>query len=104
MAVDWVFLDAAKRGEFNVDAYVPPVITHSYDYLFLWRGNSKYKDSKQILDRQVNLLYTLYEVDPPHPERLDAWLKRQENIGKIEEEISFGGITVQRRVRISDGN
>jgi len=44
-------------------------------------------------------LYTLYEIDPPHPERLDAWLARQDGIGKVEETVKFGGITVERRER-----
>ncbi len=49
---------------------------------------------------QVPLLYTLHEEDPQHPERLEAWHARQEGIGEIEEEVSFGGITVQRRKRL----
>ena len=101
-AVGWVFEDAKGSGEFNVDVYVPPVIPYAYDYLFLWRGTNRCGEDlcgmKQ--DEQVALLYTLYEADPPHPERLDAWLARQTGIGEIEEEVSFGGITVQRRRRI----
>ncbi len=101
-AVDWVFKDAEGRGEFNVDVYVPPVIPHSYDYLFLWQATKRCGDSlcEMNLVEQVPLLYTLQEEDPPHPERLEAWYARQEGIGEIEEEISFGGITIQRRKRI----
>ncbi len=92
IAVNWIKNDA-KDEKFNIDVYVPPVIPYSYDYLFLW-NNVKQDDSN------VGLLYTLYEVDPPHPERLDVWLKRQEKIGKVVYEEKFGGITVQRRERI----
>lgn len=101
-AVDWVFEDAKERGEFNVDVYVPPVIPHSYDYLFLWQATKRCGDSlcEMNLAERVPLLYTLYEEDPPHPERLEAWLARQEGIGEVEEEASFGGITVQRRKRL----
>ena len=101
-AVDWVFKDAEGRGEFNVDVYVPPVIPHSYDYLFLWQATKRCGDSlcDMNLAEQVPLLYTLHEEDPPHPERLEAWHARQKGIGEIEEEVSFGGITVQRRKRI----
>ncbi len=101
-AVNWVFEDAQSRGEFNVDVYVPPVIPHSYDYLFLWQGARRCGEDLcgLLKDQQVSLLYTLYEVDPPHPWRLEAWLKRQEGIGKILEEERFGGITVQRRERL----
>jgi hypothetical protein len=41
-AVDWVFKDAGDRS-FNVDVYVPPVISHAYDYLFLWRSDTRYR-------------------------------------------------------------
>lgn len=102
-AIDWIFEDAAGMGQnFNVDAYVPPVIPHAYDYLFLWQGSVRCGESRcgQELSERVPLLYTLYEVDPPHPERLEAWMKRQEGIGKVEKEANFGGITVQRRTRI----
>ncbi|MEK7112643.1 MAG: glycosyltransferase family 39 protein [Patescibacteria group bacterium] len=101
-AVDWIFKDAAKRGErFNVDVYVPPVIPHSYDYLLLWQATSRCPENLCGLESQkrVKILYTLYEVDPPHPERLEAWLARQKGIGKVVDEIVFSGITVQRRER-----
>lgn len=98
-AVDYVYEDA-KDQEFNVDVYVPPVIPYAYDYLFLWRGNSKYGRTPNV-DRK-SLLYTLYEEDPPHPERLEAWLARQEGIGVVEKSKRFGGITVERRTRISN--
>lgn len=103
-AVSWVFDDAKDRGEFNVDVYVPPVIPHAYDYLFLWQGTRRCGEDLcgLKLEERVDTLYTLYEVDPPHPDRLDAWLERQEGIGEVEQEEGFGGITVQRRRRISD--
>lgn len=100
-AVDWVINDSNERP-FNQDVYVPPVIPHSYNYLFLWRTDNKCGPAlcNMMVDEQVPLLYTLYEVDPPHPERLEAWLSRQKGIGKVEETKSFGGITVERRHRI----
>lgn len=98
-AVDWVYEDAGGRP-FNVDVYVPPVIPHAYDYLFTWRGKTKFKTQPE--QERVELLYTLFEVDPPHPERLEAWLDRQAGIGVVKEEESFGGITVQRRTRLSN--
>jgi 4-amino-4-deoxy-L-arabinose transferase-like glycosyltransferase len=95
-AIDWVYQDA-KTSDFNIDVYVPPVIPYAYDYLFKWYGARRY--DKQPLEGQVSLLYTLYEVDSSHPERLETWLDRQAGIGKILEEERFGGITVQRRRR-----
>ena len=101
-AVNWILEDAGERGEFNVDVYVPPVIPHSYDYLFLWQATEKCGDDicQMNLAERVPLLYTLQEEDPPHPERLEAWYARQEGIGIVEEEVRFGGVSVQRRTRI----
>ena len=100
-AVNWVFENAAGRGVYNVDIYVPPVIPYAYDYLFLWQGTAHCGES---LCGQVSyttpVLYTLFEQDPPSPERLEVWLNKQEGIGVVEEEAKFGGITVQRRSRI----
>ncbi len=97
LSVDWIYKTSSGR-DFNVDSYVPPVIPHTYDYLFKWYGPQKF--GTQPLDKNVELLYTLYEVDPDHPERLDAWLKRQESIGKVVKTEKFGGITVEERKRI----
>lgn len=109
-AVEWIFEDAKEKGEFNLDVYVPPVIPYSYDYLFLWQGTLRQAQGKPGCDKklcglklegQVPLLYTLYEIDPPHPWRLEAWLERQKGIGEVIEEAEFEGITVQRRARIT---
>ncbi len=99
-ALNWVYADLGECDKFNQDAYVPPVIPHAYNYLFTWYGAEI--DCSPV-EEQVSLLYTIYEVDPPHPERLKAWLDRQKGIGIIEKSDRFGGITVERRMRISDG-
>jgi len=98
-AIGWIYADAGG-AEFNVDVYVPPVIPHAYDYLFKWLGSTKYNREPTV--GQINLLYTLYEVDPPHPERLDAWLERQSGIGEVQEKEVLGGITVERRERLNE--
>ena len=100
-AVDWIILDA-NGSEFNVDVYVPPVIPYAYDYLFLWQTTSRCPKDKcgLVTDRPLPTLYILYEVDPPHPERLSAWLSKYENSTRIEVEQKFGGIIVQRRIRM----
>ena len=99
-AVNWVFENAAGRGMYNVDVYVPPVIPYAYDYLFLWQGTKLCGENLcGKVDYQTPILYTLYEQDPPHPERLEAWLDKQEGIGLVEESVKFGGITVERRKR-----
>ena len=90
-AIDWIKNDA--KNQFNVDVYVPPVIPYAYEYLFKWRGLNQ-------SENRVDILYTLYEIDTPHPERLNSWLDRQSTIGNIEKEEIFGGIVVQKRYRI----
>lgn len=95
--IDWIYQDA-REEKFNVDVYVPPVIPYAYDYLIPWRGKQIYHN--QPVEERVSLLYTLFEVDPPHPERLEAWLARQKGIGKVIKSQKFGGITVERRERI----
>lgn len=92
IAINWIREDAGL-DKYNIDIYVPPVIPHSYNYLLLW--NNIVQEEKE-----TTILYTLYEDDPPHPERLNAWLERQKKIGKILYEERFGGIVVQRRERI----
>lgn len=96
-AVDWIY-EEAQGQDFNVDVYVPPVIPYAYDYLFKWYGQKKH--GYQPVENQVDLLYTLYEQDDQHPNLLQAWLARQDGIGEIEREESYGDITVQRRKRI----
>jgi len=96
--VNWVFNNAGSE-EFNVDVYVPPVIPYAYDYLFKWKSYSYKKPNYKEQDR-VKLLYTIYEEDSLHPDRLTAWKERQKGIGKIIEEKRIGGLTVQKRIRI----
>lgn len=100
-SVDWIF-DSAKGEIFNVDVYVPPVIPYSYDYLLLWQGTKRCGENLCGLTTKENVkrIYTLYEKDFDHPERLQAWMDRQDGIGKAVEETSFGGIVVQKRERI----
>lgn len=96
-AVEWAYKDAS--GEvFNVDVYVPPVIPYTYDYLFVWY-EVKPEYTGRVEDRQ-SLLYTMYEYDERTLEALNAWLVRQDTIGKVEYSENFGGITVQRRKRV----
>lgn len=101
-SVKWVYDDAKALSEFNADFYVPPVIPHTYNYLFLWQGTKRCGAELcgLITDRQTDIVYVLYEVDPPHPERLANWLTKYRDTSKILKEVQFGGITVQKRERI----
>lgn len=98
-AVKWVYEDSIDLDQFKVDVYVPPVIPHSYDYLFLWQGTKKCGENLcgLIKDGKTGVIYTLYEIDPPHPQRLNAWYSRFDGWTEIERAVKFGGITVERR-------
>jgi len=96
-AIDWIYREADNRS-FNVDFYVPPQVYYSYSYLMKWYGKGKY--GREPETRLVGELYTLYEPDGEHPQFLKAWLERQDTIGKIEDDYSWGDITVQKRERI----
>ena len=102
-AVNWVMDDAKNKGEYNVLIYVPPVIPHSYDYLFLWRANLFCGDDNcgYVKDAERELAYLIFEKDIYHPWRLETWLRNNEGVGVLDEEVIFGGITVQRRLRES---
>lgn len=96
-AIDWIYQKAEDRP-FNADFYVPPKVYYSYLYLMRWYGNDKY--GREPETQQIKELYTLYEPDGEHPQFLKSWLERQDTIGKIEDDYSWGDITVQKRERI----
>lgn len=81
-------------GDFHLDIYVPPVITHSYDYLFAWQNRLKL--CHQPTSERQSHVNILYEVDPPHPERLSNWLIKYQNYPVISR-INFGGVFVETR-------
>lgn len=96
-AIDWIYQDIGGE-DFNVDVYVPPQIYFSYSYMFQWYGKGKY--GREPNTKMVKNLYTIYEPDADHPYFLDAWLKRQDGIGKMVKDYSWGSVTVQKRDRV----
>ncbi len=97
-SVQFICKDSREK---NIDIYVPPVIPHSYNYLIFQETKN---GNCQQSTNQVPLLYTLAEVDPPHPERLEAWMDRQNSFSKVLKETRFGGIIIQERERTNDPN
>ena len=96
-AIDWIYQQAGDIP-FNVDAYVPPVIPHSYDYLVPWYGQKNY--GKTPVKERVDLLFTLNEIDTQHPQFLEDWFERQAGIGEVLDKVQYGGVRVQKRKRI----
>jgi 4-amino-4-deoxy-L-arabinose transferase-like glycosyltransferase len=92
--------------EYNVDVYVPPVIPHSYEYLFQWLGSIDCGPDMcgKVDNKQTEIIYLLYEEDPPHPERLQVWLDRYKYTTVVENHMRFGGVNVERRVRLQVQN
>ena len=97
-AINWLYQQADKE-KFNLAVYVPPVIPYTYSYLIPWYGQRNYQH--QPAQEDVPLLFVLYETDE-HLERLDAWLAGQDKIADTVLSQKFGGITVERRLRIAD--
>jgi len=91
-------LDQADGQPFNLLVYTPPVIPHTYNYLFSWLSDTHYSN----LPQQENqpLIFVILEPDYEHPERLADWLQIHQFDGKIvEERIMPGQIIVQKRIR-----
>lgn len=92
-AVSTICQLAKKETDFNIAIYVPPVIPHAYNYLFSWYQR---QDLCPTPNPDSNNLFTLYEVDPPHPERLNSWLDNLPPSTTILNQ-QFGGITIEKR-------
>lgn len=94
-AVDSVYKDANGRS-FKYVVYTPPVYDYTYQYLFNWLGENKFKYQPSV---QADLAYFILEPDLQVPSRLVDWLKQREGDGKIiKSETLKGGIVIQTRV------
>ncbi len=100
-AVDFIYQDAQvnRIDRFNVDVYVPPVISYAYDYLFLWYGGSKYGFSPD--KEMTKTLYLIWEDDWTNPQRLTDWFARMNGISRPVGVVqNYGDVHVQRRERL----
>ncbi|MBI3980834.1 glycosyltransferase family 39 protein [Candidatus Microgenomates bacterium] len=95
--VDYLY-QQANGQKFNVTVYTPPIYSYTWDYLFLWYGQKKYK---QVPDQKpTGLLFLVIEPDPGYPGRITDWLKTRQGDGAIKKEKAFpSGIIVQSRFR-----
>ncbi|MCD6225717.1 glycosyltransferase family 39 protein [bacterium] len=97
--ISWICQDR-KDKKFSVDTYVPPVIPYAWDYLWQWYGCRKLHCCPSSTPEK--LFYSVWEKDNLHPDRLESWLEREGRVGKIEKQMRFGGIGVERRIRIEE--
>jgi 4-amino-4-deoxy-L-arabinose transferase-like glycosyltransferase len=95
--IDWIYQNSSGQ-DFNLDAYVPPVIPYSYQYLALWRGTESF--NRLPKNDLTQLFYTIYEPDLERPKNLEQWLRRQDTYGSVNAIKQYGSVTVQRRSRI----
>ncbi|MEK9201153.1 MAG: glycosyltransferase family 39 protein [Patescibacteria group bacterium] len=95
-AVDWIYKEAGGQP-FNTDAYVPPMIPYSYNYLFLWRGTHIHHQLPTV--ELLPALYTIQEPDPGHQTLLDAWRARQATFSSIEKSYFADSLLVEKRHR-----
>ncbi|RJR29527.1 hypothetical protein C4564_02210 [Candidatus Microgenomates bacterium] len=102
--VDAIFTDS--QGEvFNAPVYTPVVRDYTYQYLFLWRGNSRYGFTPDR-DAVTSLAYFILEPEENfgmHAKIREAWLRDREGDGEVVWEKTFpGNILVQKRRRDLD--
>ncbi|MGI5841553.1 MAG: ArnT family glycosyltransferase [Patescibacteria group bacterium] len=91
--------ELSKDANYNLTIYVPPIIPNSYNYLLTWYQNNG-KCSPPSPQNEPYLL-TLYEVDPPHPERLKNWIDQISSYSLLTNRYQYGGIFVEERQQIS---
>ncbi len=71
--VDWVYEDSQGKP-FGYFIYDPPIVTYGMDYLFWWRGNTKYHMSPQ--SEKINPTYLiLFQAPQGDLHAHDFWIK-----------------------------
>lgn len=96
--LDYIYRESNGRP-FNVISYTPPVMTYTWDYLFLWYG-PKHGGYGPVKEKQP-IMYVIVEPDYEKPVRREQWLDERRGDGKIVKEATpAGGILVQTRERL----
>ena len=96
IAIDYVYQDATGNP-FSVFAFMAPVYTYPYDYLFLTYGKQKYGYAPG--NEKKGLVYLIIEPDGSKPWSYKGWLENVIVGGDIVEtkELSTGHI-IQKRM------
>lgn len=83
-----------------VNFYVPAIIPNTYDYLHHWLQSQGQCPPPLLQDNSNNSqIFSLYEIDQQHPEKLEKWLDSQNIVAEVKNQKHFGGIVVQRRIK-----
>jgi hypothetical protein len=93
--VDYVYEDRGQEP-FGVFVYTPPIYSYAYDYIFWWRGKTKYNYIPD--DSKKGLFYLVIEPNDGKPFDIDGWKKTKIVTGKTEWIKDFrGGVQVEKR-------
>ncbi len=83
-----------------LNIYLPAIVPTTYDYLLAWLNSQGYCQLPLPTDDHQNpYIFSLYEVDQDHPERIEKWLDAQNVVYPVISQTHFGGIVVQQRSR-----
>lgn len=95
-AIDFIYKDA-KKEEFGLFVFTPPIYTYSYDYLVEWYGVSKY--GYKPTESKDKTFYLLIEVDNNDLMRHQGWLETVIVNGEVINEITLpSGFIIQKRI------
>jgi hypothetical protein len=92
--VDSVY-DDSRGAPFGAYVYTPPIYSYAYDYLFWWRGETKYK--RKVIDSQEGLYYLVMEPNYDKPWEIDGWRKSHARGQTKWTKVFPGDITVDRK-------
>ncbi len=94
--IDDIYADSQGKP-FGAFVYTPPIYDYNYNYLFWWRGSTKY--SYVPNDSKDSLFYLIIEKDDPkNPYGSDGWKKTVIKKGTVKWTRAYpGGVTVERR-------
>lgn len=95
-AIDYIFKDA-KRKNFGLLVFSPPVYTYPYDYLIKWYAAKKYNFYPK--QKITNEFYLLIEPDPEKPWSYKGWIDTVIKKGKVVKTITLpSGFIIQKRI------
>lgn len=91
---------AADNEPYVINFYVPAIIPTTYDYLHFWLQSRGRCPPALPWDNDSNShIFSLYEIDQQHPEKVEKWLDSQNVIAEVKIQKHFGGIVVQQRLK-----
>lgn len=95
-AIDYIYKDA-KKENFGLLVFSPPVYTYPYDYLLWWYGEKKYGYKPN--QNKKGLFYLLMEKDASKPFSYKGWMETVVKTGEVIETKQLpSGFIIQKRM------